>query len=174
MTPPLAITWLAPPATSPDRYALDIASAILARGESSRLYQSLVYRQQIAQDVGADADLREDAGIYVINATVASRKTIDEVKKAIDAELRAFEEKPVSEAELSKAKNQIVTDQLRRRETNDGRAFAIGYDATVLHDAGEVNNGLKKLQAVTAADVQRVIDKYIKNSKPLTIDYVSK
>ena len=43
-----------------------------------------------------------------------------------------------------------------------------------LHDAAEVNNGLKKLQAVTAADVQRVMDKYLKNGKSLTIDYESK
>ena len=147
---------------------------ILAQGESSRLYQSLVYRQQIAQDVGAEADLREDAGIYVINATVASGKTVDAVKKAIDAELRDIEQKPVSEGELQKAKNQIIADQLRRQETNDGKAFAIGNAATLLHDAAEVNNGLKKLQAVTAADVQRVMDKYLKNGKSLTIDYESK
>ena len=172
--PAVAITWLAPKAASPDRYALDVAAAILAQGESSRLYQSLVYRQQIAQDVGAEADLREGAGIYVINATVASGKTIDEVKKAIDAELRAIAEKPVSGAELEKAKNQLITDQLRRRETNDGKALAIGYDATVLHDASEVNNGLKRLQAVTAADVKRVMDEYIRNGKSLTINYVSK
>src|SRR5207237_8732909 len=81
--PAVAVTWLAPPATSPDRSALDIASAILAQGESSRLYQSLVYRQQIAQDVGAEDDLREDVGLYVINATVASGKSVDDVKKAI-------------------------------------------------------------------------------------------
>jgi zinc protease len=172
--PAVAITWLAPKATNPDRYALDVAAAILAQGESSRLYQSLVYRQQIAQDVGAEADLREGAGIYVINATVASGKTIDDMKKAIDAELRAIEDKPVSSAELEKAKNQLITDQLRRRETNDGKALAIGYDATVLHDASEVNNGLKRLQAVTAADVERVMDQYIRNGKSLTINYVSK
>jgi zinc protease len=172
--PAVALTWLAPPRTSADRYPLQIAATILAQGESSRLYQSLVYRQQIAQDVGAEADLREDAGIFVINATVASGKTIEQVQRAIDAELRHIEQKPVSEGELEKAKNQIITEQLRRRETNDGKAYFIGYDATVLHDAAEVNNGLKKLQAVTAADVQRVMDKYMKNGRPLTIDYVSK
>ena len=172
--PAVAITWLAPKANSPDRYALDISAAILAQGESSRLYQSLVYRQQIAQDVGAEADLREGAGIYVINATVASGKTIDAVKKGIEVELRAIEDNPVTAAELEKAKNQLITDQLRRRETNDGKALAIGYDATVLHDASEVNNGLKRLQAVTAADVKRVMDQYIRNGKSLTINYVSK
>ena len=161
-------------ASNPDRYALDIASAILAQGESSRLYQSLVYRQQIAQDIGADADLREDAGLYVVNATVASGKTLEQVRKALEAELQSIEQKPITEAELQKAKNQLITDQLRRRETNEGKAAAIGYDATVLHDAAEVNNSLRKLQAVTAADVQRVMDQYVRDGKSLIINYVSK
>lgn len=172
--PAVALTWLGPAAGHPDRYALDIAAAILAQGESSRLYQSLVYRQQMAQDVSAEADLREDLGIYAITATVASGKSPAEVEKAIRAEVRALEEKPVSAAELQKAKNQLITEQLRRRETNDGKAYAIGYDATVLHDASEVNHGLARLQAVTAADVERVMKKYMAHGKPLTITYTSK
>jgi len=172
--PAVALTWLGPAASSADRYALDVAASILAQGESSQLYQSLVYRQQIAQDVSADDDLREDLGLNVITATVASEKSPDVVIKAIEAELKNLEEKPVSAAELAKAKNQLITDRLRRRETNDGKAFSIAYAATVLHDASEVNNGFTKLQAVTAADVKRVVDKYIKNQKSLTITYVSR
>jgi len=172
--PAVALTWLGPAASSADRYALDVAAAILAQGESSQLYQSLIYRQQIAQDVSADDDLREDLGLNVITATVASEKSPDVVIKAIESELKNLEEKPVSAAELAKAKNQLITDRLRRRETNDGKAFSIAYAATVLHDASEVNNGFRKLQAVTAADVKRVVDKYIKNQKSLTITYVSK
>ena len=172
--PAVALTWLAPSALHRDRYALDVASAILSQGESSRLYQSLIYRQQIAQDVSANDDLREDVGIYVITATVASEKSPEAVLKAIDAELHDIETKPVSAAELEKAKNQLITASLRQRETNDGKASAIGYSATVLHDADDVNKGLAKLQAVTAADVQRVVNKYIKDGKSLTITYVSK
>ena len=172
--PAVALTWLAPSASSADRYALDIASAILSQGESSRLYQSLIYRKQIAQDVTAADDLREDLGIYVITATVASEKSPEAVLKAIDAELRDIETKPVSAAELEKAKNQLITGRLRDRETNDGKASALGYSATVLHDADEVNSGLAKLQAITAADVHRVVNKYIKEGKALTITYVSK
>jgi zinc protease len=172
--PAVAISWVAPPRTSEDRYPLQVAATILGDGESSRLYQSLVYRQQIAQEVGAEADLRENAGIFVIDAVAASGKSLDEVKKSIDAELRRITDKPVSEAELEKAKNLIVTSQLRRLETDEGKAFAIGYAATVLHDAALVNDAVKKFQAVTAADVQRVMDKYVKNGKSVTIDYASK
>ena len=172
--PAVALTWLAPAAGSPDRYALDIASSILAQGESSRLYQSLVYRQQIAQEVSADDDLREDLGLYAITAIVAGGKSPEVVLQAIRTELRNIEAKPVSAAELQKAKNQLITDRLRRRETNDGKAFSIGYDVTVVHDAAEVNTGLAKLEAITAADVKRAVDKYIKNQNSLTIIYVSK
>lgn len=172
--PAVAMTWLAPAATSRDAYALELAASILAQGESSRLYQSLIYRQQIAQDVDAEADLREQAGLFIVTATVAGGKTIDAVEKALHAELHAIEARPVSAAELEKAKNQIVTGQLRRRETNDGKAFALAYDATVLHDAAEVNNGLARFEAVTAADVQRVMDKYVRDGKSVTIVYESK
>ena len=134
----------------------------------------MVYRQQIAQEVGADDDLREDLGLYAITAIVAGGKSPEVVLQAIRTELRNIEEKPVSAAELQKARNQLITDRLRRRETNDGKAFSIGYDVTVVHDAAEVNTGLAKLQAITAADVQRAVDKYIKNQNSLTIIYVSK
>jgi zinc protease len=172
--PALALSWLAPSATSAERYALDLAAAVLAQGESSRLYQSLIYQQQIAQDVSADADLREDLGIYVITATAASGKSPSLVQKSIESELRAIEEKLVSASELEKAKNQLITQQLRRRETNNGKALSIGYAVTVLHDAAEVNNGLARLQAVTPADVQRAMKKYVVKGKPVIITYVAK
>ena len=56
--PAVALTWLAPPVTSPDNPALQVAAAVLASGESSRLNQSLVYRQRVATQAGFSADLR--------------------------------------------------------------------------------------------------------------------
>ncbi|MGH9883701.1 MAG: M16 family metallopeptidase, partial [Pyrinomonadaceae bacterium] len=55
--PAVAITYLAPPVGSDDAYALKVAESILGGGESSRLYQSLVYRQQVAQEAFVQADL---------------------------------------------------------------------------------------------------------------------
>ncbi len=87
-------------------------------------------------------------------------------------EVARLEESPISAAELEKAKNQILTITLRQRETNNGKASAIGQAAILAHDAEEVNSGLARLQAVTAADVQRVMKKYIGGGKPVVITYV--
>src|SRR5215469_5583581 len=60
--PAVAITWLAPPASSPDAAPLQVLDAVLTAGKSSRLYDSLVYSKQIAAQVLSNADLRQQGG----------------------------------------------------------------------------------------------------------------
>ena len=57
------------------RPALSLAEEILAGGESSRLYQSLVYEQQVAQSVSCNADLHEDLGLLRFSRDPGQRKT---------------------------------------------------------------------------------------------------
>ena len=75
-------------------------------------------------------------------------------------------------AELDKAKNQIITDQLRQRETSNGKAQSLGEAAVLLGDPNRVNTDLDKLQAVTAADVQRVMKKYFTDANRLVLYYL--
>jgi zinc protease len=171
--PAVAITYLGPPVTSDDATALRVAESILGGGESSRLYQSLVYRQQIAQEAFAQADLREDLGLFVLGAILASEKQPAEVEKALLAELKRVQEQAVSQAELDKAKSQLLTNLIRERETNNGKADALGRAAVLLGDPKRVNSDAVKLQAVTAADVQRVMKKYFNDSNRVVITYKS-
>jgi zinc protease len=169
--PAVAMTWLLPEATHPDHAALTVAGAILGLGESSRLNQSLVYRQQVAQEAQADDEIREDDGLFVAFAILAGGKTPDEGEKALRAELQGLIDKAVPQAELDKVKNLLVAATLHGRETGNGRAADIGSAVVLLHDAAEVNRGIAKLQAVTAADVQRVMRKYVGDGKAVVIHY---
>src|SRR5437868_6945234 len=81
--PAVAITYLAPPISSPDADALRVAEAILGGGESSRLYQSLVYTQQLAAEAFANADLRQDQGLFVLGAILAGEKQPAGVETAL-------------------------------------------------------------------------------------------
>jgi zinc protease len=170
--PAVAISWLSPGATSKDAEALNMLEAILGSGESSRLYQSLVYRKQIASDVAAYADLREDGGNFVVTSTMASGKSAAEGEKALRDEIRKLIEKPVTDAELSKAKNIFITAALRERETDNGKAGSIAEAAVIEHDASYANRRLDLVQAVTAADVQRVA-KRVFGGKDVVISYTA-
>ncbi|HSQ24041.1 MAG TPA: pitrilysin family protein [Pyrinomonadaceae bacterium] len=158
--PAVGITYLVPSQKNEDSAALTMADVILSQGRSSRLYQSLVYQQVVAQSVNSNADLKEDAGLFYLTAILAAGKKPEQAESALLAEVKKLQDAPVSAAELEKAKNQIIATQLRQRETNLGKSQALGGAAVLLGDPNRVNTELDKLQAVTAADVQRVAKKY--------------
>jgi len=170
--PAIALTYLTPSEKSPDAEPLQVAATILAQGESSRLYRSLIYDQQIAQSADATPDLREDASVFYFNVVLASGKKPEDVERALLAEITKIQDAPVSAAELDKAKNQLVTNELRQRETSNGKALALGSAAVLLGDPNRVNTDLARLQAVTAADVQRVMKKYFTPANLLVIYYL--
>ncbi len=171
--PAVAITYLAPDSKSKDIAALKIAQEILSGGESSRLYQELVYRQQIAQEASFSVDERVDKGLLVLSATMASGKTPEMGEKSLLAELKKIQDSPVSAKEIEKAKNSLVAGTLRELETNRGKAFAIGNGVILENNPAFVNTELKELQAVTAADVQRVMKQYFTDNNRVVIYYVN-
>jgi zinc protease len=169
--PAVAITYLAPPSTSSDVPALRIAEKILAGGESGRLYQSLVYKQQIAQDASFSPDIRVDKGLLTFYAIASEGKGAEELEKALLAELVKIQSKPVTANELAKAKNLLITETLQQREDNDGKALAIERAVAYQGDPKAVNSDIRYLQAVTIADVQRVMKKYFTANNRVVIYY---
>jgi zinc protease len=170
--PAIAFTYLTPPEKSADAEPLQVAATILSQGESSRLYRSLIYEQQVAQSADATPDLREDASVFYFNLVLASGKKPEEGERALLTEIKKMQDAPVTPAELEKAKNQLVTEELRQRETSNGKALALGSAAVLLADPNRVNTDLAKLQAVTAVDVQRVMKKYFTVANRLVIYYL--
>ena len=169
--PAVLITYLAPNSKDRDVPALKIAETILANGESSRLYQELVYKQQLAQEAGFNADIRADRGLLYFYAIASEGKTPDALEKSLLAELTKIQNAPVSANELAKAKNQLIARTLQEREQNDGKATAIERAITYEGSAAAVNTDIQKLQAVTAADVRRVMKKYFTDKNRVVIYY---
>ncbi|MEO6872182.1 MAG: pitrilysin family protein [Chthoniobacterales bacterium] len=170
--PAIAVTYLAPSIRSDDAPALQLADEILSGGESSRLYQSLVYRQQIAQQVSFSSDLQEDLGLLTVRMILASGKKPADAVKALNEQIDKVLQDGVTEAELTKAKNRFLTGKLLELETNNGKASALGEAAVIYNDPQHVNTGLARLQAVTAPQVKAALDHYISGKKKVLIEYL--
>ncbi len=169
--PAVAITYLGPKSNDADIPALRVADKILSGGESSRLYQSLVYKQQIAQEASFNLDNKVDGGLLYFFAIASEGKQAAELEKSLLAELKLIQDKGVTPKELAKAKNQLIADAIRSTETNDGKAIAIERAVAYEGDPKAVNSNVARLQAVTAADVQRVMKKYFTDTNRVVIYY---
>ena len=169
--PAVAITWLGPSMRSPDAAALRVAAALLGNGESSRMNQALVYRGQIAQKASFGADLNVDPGLLVAYAIAAKGVAPATLAKALRAEIERLARTTVPAAELAKVKLQLLTQALNERQTPLGKGNALGDAIVYRGDARFVNTDLDELMAVTAADVQRVLRKYLIDARQVSIEY---
>ncbi len=171
--PAVAITYLAPTAKDKDIPALQVASAILSGGESSRLYKELVRKQQLTQDASFGVDVKTDKGMLYFTATLAGENTPVMAEKALLAELKKIQMLPVTAKELAKAKNGMVANKVRSLETNDGKAGQMGSSIILNGSPNGINTELAALQAVTVADVQRVMKKYFTDTNRVVIYYIN-
>ncbi len=171
--PAVAITYLAPTAKDKDIPALQVASAILSGGESSRLYKELVRKQQIVQDASFSVDAKTDKGLLYFTATLAGENKPEVAEKALLTELKKIQMFPVTANELAKAKNGMVANKVRSLETNDGKAYQIGASIILNGTPNGINTELAELQAVTINDVQRVMKKYFTETNRGVIYYMN-
>jgi zinc protease len=156
----------------PDAAALDIVETLLGMGKSSRLYQSLVYRQRVATAVHASADLREQPGLFSLRAIASTGTPIEQARAALDAEIaRLHDELPAAD-EMERVRTQIASSFVRSRQTYNNIALALVRSAVERDDPGALNGDLERYRAVTAADVQRVARRYLTVENRTTIEYL--
>ena len=171
--PAVMISWPAPAADSPDVAAFMLLDAVLQRGFSSRLYQSLVYEQQLAAQVGSLFEIRQHPGAYALFAILSEGKSADDGVKALREQIAKIRDSAVSSAELDEARSELITEALQLRETSYGRAEELARSVIVYGDPAAADRNLASLQSVTTADVQRVAKSIMVDKRSVTIRYLS-
>jgi zinc protease len=92
--PRVYMAWLTPPAYQPGDIELAVTAQILAGGKAGRLYKSLVYERQIAQDTAAAQNSNALTSTFVVDVTARPGVEAGALEKAIDAELKSLRDHP--------------------------------------------------------------------------------
>ena len=151
----------APNLKSPDNYALDLLTVVLASGRTSRLYRDLVYEKRLARGVDANySSVSIDPSGFSVTAQVMPGKEPAEVEHEIDGLLEKVKSELISERELEKAKNQIESSFIFAQDSIFGQATKIGYyEAT--GGWRQMDNYLDGIRRVTREDIRRVAKQYL-------------
>ena len=150
---------------SPDAAALELLSVILSGGRTSRLYRDLVHERQLALEAGGDYSYFSlDPNLFWFWATPLPGQTAETLEKELLGHMERLKREPVSDLELTRAKNQIESafvfqeDSIHRRASLLARFELIGGYA-------RRDDYLASIRAVSAADLQRVAAAYFQDDK---------
>ena len=153
--PILMIGYHVPQTNSKDYYALEILRMVLSWGESSRLYQRLVDKDQTALDVQAEVYPALDPTLLVITAQPKQDADPQRVEKAVYEEIERIRTSGVTDQELEKAKNIQLVRFYHQVQTINARANAIGTYEVFFGDYHKLFEAAKSYAAVTKEEVQR-------------------
>ena len=168
--PAFHVAYHIPQSRTPDHYALEMLALILGDGESSRLYQRLVKRDEICQEVAVGTDNRRGPDLFSFWAVMASGHQPKAAQDVIYAELESIAKKGITERELQKAKNRVSAAFVFGLQTNMARSQRLAQYELYWGDANLLKLELDHYLAVTEADIQRVAAEYFDATNRTVLD----
>jgi zinc protease len=169
--PRVFMGWLTPPIYQAGDAELDMTAQILGGGKSSRLYKTLVYDKQIAQDVSASQNSNALTSVFVIDVTARAGHSAQEIEAAIDTELQTLRNQGPTEKELERARNTIETGMLLKIEQVGGSGLAnqLNQYNQYVGDPGYLAQDIERHRRLSSADVQRVVASQLQNNNRVVV-----
>jgi zinc protease len=160
--PIYAAGYHVPNFTNDDSFPLTLLSVILAGGRSSRLQTTLVEKKELALAADADYDRSSrDPPLFLLSMRVAQGKKWQEAEAALFQEVEKLKAAPVSDKELQRAQNLVEASFTYGQDSLFFRAQQLGEYAA-LGDWKGIHKVIPGIRAVTAAEVQRVAQTYLR------------
>jgi zinc protease len=173
--PRVYMAWHSPALYEPGDAEFDLLSDILSSGKTSRLYQALVYEQEIAQDVSTYQASRELASSFHITVTAREGIALQRLEKAIDSELKKILEEGVSARELEQVQVNWEADFVRSLEKVGGfggKADILNGYNVYLGDPDKLQWDLDRYARVEPVDIQRCAQKYLDMNKRVIVHFL--
>ncbi len=134
-------------------YAADLLAAALTGGKSSLMYEDLVYRRQLAQDVGCYVFPTEMTATFALISTARPGVDPDELEAALAEHLARAAERPLSAEHFERALSQQLTDLYSQLQTLDKRADLLSLHTTYFDDPSRVARQEECYRSLSPEDV---------------------
>ncbi|MCI0654875.1 MAG: insulinase family protein [Methylococcaceae bacterium] len=153
-------------------YALEVLAGILDGGDSARLASRLVRGKQLAVSASAGYDLYARlTALFLFDATPAQGHSLEQLEKALKAEIKELQTRQVAPDELDRVKAQVLADNIYDRDSVFNQAMQLGELETVGLGWQRMDQYVERINQVTAKDILASAKKYLHDDK-LTVAYL--
>lgn len=167
--PSVKMAWLAPPGFAPGDADLDLSATILGQGRSSRLYQELVYKQQIAQSASCDHPSEALTSWFECDMIARPGTTAEQLEAAANKVIADFTAQGPTAAELARAKTTTEAGLIRPLENIGSVAETLQSYNQAKGDPGYLPKDLARYEAVTTASTQKWAQLTLATSKRVVV-----
>jgi predicted Zn-dependent peptidase len=170
--PAFHIAYHIPENRHADHYALELLTIVLGDGESSRLYQELVKKREILQEISVGTDDRRGPDLLSVWAICAQGKQATDARAVIYEQFKSIAKDGVTARELEKAKNRIRASFVFGLQSNLARAMQLAEFELYFGDANILLTETERYLAVTIDDIKRVASTYFSETNRSVLDVV--
>lgn len=173
--PAILAAYRIPGMTSKETKALEMASAVLSQGSSSRMYKKMVDEKKNSVQAGSFSYSLEDYGVYIMYALPNNETPLDTLVKDMDEEIVKLQNTLISEAEFTKLQNKAEDDFVGANSKMLGVAENLA-DGYTFHNKNTnfLNTELDEIRKVTRQDIQNVAKKYLNTNQRVLLYYLPK
>lgn len=172
--PQLTLVWPVAPLFSDDAYALNFFARIIGSGKKSPLNQIIVNEKKLAGNVAVYNNAMELVGQFTISVKTNPDISLMIAEKAIFEAFERFEKEGISNSDMERIKARLETDFYNTISSAMGKAYRLAFYNEYAGSPSYIQTEIRKIQSVTAEDVMRVYEKYIRNKPYLATSFVPK
>lgn len=172
--PQLTLAWPTAPKYTPDNYALGVLTRLLSQGKTAPLNEVLIDEKKLTGSVAMGGYDSEIAGELLLQVQAFDGVDLDSVKAALDEGFARFEANGIAEKDLRRVKTDLEVGFYGAVSTVLGKAASLGEYGAVYGDPDLINKQIPAIRAVTADDVMRVYNAYIKDRPFVATSFVPK
>jgi zinc protease len=172
--PAIMTAYRIPGMLSEESQALEMAAAVLSRGNSSRMYKKMVDDKKNSVAVGTFNFALEDYGAYISYAIPNNGTSVDTLLRDMDEETMKLQSELISADEFSKLQNQFENEFLDKNTRMLGVAENLADGFTFYKNTNNLNTELEKIRKVTREDIRAVAKKYLNPNQRVVLYYLPK
>ena len=172
--PAILAAYRIPGKTSKESKALEMVSAVLSQGNSSRMFKKMVDTKKNSLQVGSFNYSLEDYGTYITYALPNNETPLDTLLKDMDEEVLKLQSSLISEAEFSKLQNQFENDFIGKNSKMLGVAENLADGYTFYKNSNNINTELDEIRKISRQDIQDVTKKYLNKNQRVVVYYLPK
>ena len=172
--PAILAAYRVPGETSKESKALEMASAVLSQGNSSRMFKKMVDEKKNSLQVGSFNYSLEDYGAYITYALPNNDTPLDTLLKDMDEEVVKLQTNLISEAEFTKLQNQFENDFIGKNSKMLGVAENLADGYTFYKNTNNINSELEEIRKISRQDIQDVAKKYLNKNQRVVLYYLPK